>query len=109
MLRHYNYFVTSHRAEVHYYIAYSIIFCELKWHCYHPKQVMNTGFPVCILRHLNQVTICFIVIILKTGAILGVRLLGAIIVSSRSDVSPAVMFRRNRRIHLENISYHLKT
>ena len=68
MLRHHNYFVTSHRAEVHYYVAYSIIFCELKWHCYHPKQVMNTGFPVCILYHLNQVTICFIVIIFRNGS-----------------------------------------
>ena len=37
------------------------------------------------------------------GEILGVCILSAIIASSHSDVSPPVMFRRNREHHLENM------
>ena len=36
--------MTSQRAEVHYYIAHSIIFCVLEQHCYLLKQAMNTTF-----------------------------------------------------------------
>ena len=36
--------MTSQRAEVHYYIAHSIIFCVLERHCYLLKQAMNTTF-----------------------------------------------------------------
>ena len=43
------------------------------------------------------------------GVILGVYVLGAIIVSSLSDVSSAVMLGRNRKLHLENMPYQLKT